>query len=394
MNQWMSGAGAQETGSHCALIMWSRPVSITYSCCWNIFDRTSPLQVWAGSWPACSAVALDMKPSLGTTAGLLPTTCYHLPSHGYSTSRWGMSPMPPQKQTGWGTDELCYLQNSSTHSPVSPGESLVAWWGSRISSMIPILEIHKLRFRGVWLTQHHPTASKTRPSEKRFITVTFCFSRYVISDSVNLRTVSLQAPLSMGFLRQEYWSGLPFPSPGDLPDPGIEPRSPPLQADFLWTEPQGTPFHRLEAKKRGKTYLLNFNHQKQSCVLSLSRVRLFMALWTIAHQPPLSMGIFQARIEVCCHDLLQRLFPTQGSNLGLLHCGRILLPLSHYGSPKVKLIVLKCLNISKYSLSFGRFNSHSELISALGAIYLITHTLWHFCLIFHTESSLKLHHVF
>ena len=41
-------------------------------------------------------------------------------------------------------------------------------------------------------------------------------------------TVAYQAPLSMGFPRQEYWSGLPFPSPGDLPDPGIEPRSPAL----------------------------------------------------------------------------------------------------------------------------------------------------------------------
>ena len=41
-------------------------------------------------------------------------------------------------------------------------------------------------------------------------------------------TVAYQAPLSMGFSRQEYWSGLPFPSPGDLPDPGIEPGSPAL----------------------------------------------------------------------------------------------------------------------------------------------------------------------
>ena len=44
-------------------------------------------------------------------------------------------------------------------------------------------------------------------------------------------TVVHQAPPSMEFSRQEYWSGLPFPSPGDLPDPGIEPRSPALQAD-------------------------------------------------------------------------------------------------------------------------------------------------------------------
>ena len=48
---------------------------------------------------------------------------------------------------------------------------------------------------------------------------------------VTPRTVSHQAPLSMGFSRQEYWSGLPFPSPGDLSDPGMEPRSPALQAN-------------------------------------------------------------------------------------------------------------------------------------------------------------------
>ena len=48
-----------------------------------------------------------------------------------------------------------------------------------------------------------------------------------------LWTVAYQAPLSMGFSRQEYWSGLLFPSPEDLPDPGIEPRSPALQADAL-----------------------------------------------------------------------------------------------------------------------------------------------------------------
>ena len=49
-------------------------------------------------------------------------------------------------------------------------------------------------------------------------------------------TVAFQTPLSMGFSRQEYWSGLPFPSPGDLPNPGIEPRSPALQAVSLPTE--------------------------------------------------------------------------------------------------------------------------------------------------------------
>ena len=49
--------------------------------------------------------------------------------------------------------------------------------------------------------------------------------------------VAYQAPMSMGFSRQEYWSGLPFPSPGYLPDPGIEPRSATLEADTLTSEP-------------------------------------------------------------------------------------------------------------------------------------------------------------
>ena len=51
--------------------------------------------------------------------------------------------------------------------------------------------------------------------------------------------VAYQAPQSMEFSRQEYWSGLPFPSPGDLPNPGIEPRSPALQTDALPSEPLG-----------------------------------------------------------------------------------------------------------------------------------------------------------
>ena len=69
-----------------------------------------------------------------------------------------------------------------------------------------------------------------------------------MSDSfVTSWTVDCQPPLTMGFPRQEYWSGLPFPSPGDLPNPGIKPVSTVLQADFfpffffLTTEPVGKP---------------------------------------------------------------------------------------------------------------------------------------------------------
>ena len=54
-------------------------------------------------------------------------------------------------------------------------------------------------------------------------------------------TVSCQAPLSIGFSRQEYWSGLPFPPPGDLPYPEVEPMSPALTGGFFTTEPPGKP---------------------------------------------------------------------------------------------------------------------------------------------------------
>ena len=58
----------------------------------------------------------------------------------------------------------------------------------------------------------------------------------------------------MGFSRQEYWSGLPFPSPGDLPDPGIEPGSPEFQADAVTTEPPGKPVDISNMK-----HIINFD---------------------------------------------------------------------------------------------------------------------------------------
>ena len=68
-----------------------------------------------------------------------------------------------------------------------------------------------------------------------------CYSLSRVQFFATPQTVACQAPLSMGFSRQEYWSGLPFTSPGDLPNPAIEPRSPPLQADSLPSEPPGKP---------------------------------------------------------------------------------------------------------------------------------------------------------
>ena len=79
-------------------------------------------------------------------------------------------------------------------------------------------------------------------------------SHSVMSDSLRPpRAVAYQAPLSMGSSRQEYWSGLPFPSPGDLPDPGIEPRSPTLQADALPSEP---PMVHVQTDEKGVVGIL------------------------------------------------------------------------------------------------------------------------------------------
>ena len=100
-------------------------------------------------------------------------------------------------------------------------------------------------------------------------------------------TVAYQAPPSVGFSRQEYWSGLPFPSPGDLPNSGIEPRPPTLQADSLPTESQG------KSKNTGVGSLF----------------------------------------------LLHRIFPIQDSNQGLLHCRQILFQLNYQGNPNQTLYV-------------------------------------------------------
>ena len=91
--------------------------------------------------------------------------------------------------------------------------------------------------------------------------------------------VARQAPLFMEFSGQEYWNGLPFPPPGDLSDPGIEPGSPAMQIDSLPSEPPGKA-HNLQIAA-------------MFTLLMLSPVHLFATLWTVAHQAPLSMRFFR-----------------------------------------------------------------------------------------------------
>ena len=106
------------------------------------------------------------------------------------------------------------------------------------------------------------------------------------------QTAASQAPLSMEFSRQEYWNGLPFPSPGDLPDSGIELRSPALQVDALPSKPSGKPKNRA----------------------------------------------------VGCHSLFQEIFPTKGLNPGLPHCRQTL----YHQSYKLSVILLHGKFVSSF----------------------------------------------
>ena len=98
------------------------------------------------------------------------------------------------------------------------------------------------------------------------------FSHYVMSNSfVTSWTGAHQTPLSMGFSRQEYWSGLLFPSPGDLPNPGIEPASPAFAGRFFTTEPPQT------------SYSLSFFSYKMGLTATSQRRSLIEIKWDGAH---------------------------------------------------------------------------------------------------------------
>ena len=141
-------------------------------------------------------------------------------------------------------------------------------------------------------------------------------------------TVAHQAPLSMEFSSQEYCSGQPFPSPGDHPNPGIEPVSPALQTDSLPSEPPGKPKYKWYATATAKSLqscltlcdpipgilqartlewvAISFSNAEKwkVKVKLLGHVRLFATPWTAAYQVPPSMGFFRQEYWSGCHCLL------------------------------------------------------------------------------------------
>ena len=117
-----------------------------------------------------------------------------------------------------------------------------------------------------------PPESKTRPQYpcpkvKLFWWWWWWFRLYAMSTLVTPWTVARQAPLSTGFPRQEYWSGLPLPSPGGLPNPGIKPESPELQADSLPTDTPGKP--QTNPLRRFKDIPLGWNSGRRKEKVSL-----------------------------------------------------------------------------------------------------------------------------
>ena len=126
---------------------------------------------------------------------------------------------------------------------------LLASW---LLAQIPTHLVHNLIYAHDFnshLKLMSPKAMKESESEVTQSCPTLC----------NPWTVAHQAPPSMGFSRHEDWSGLPFPSPGDLPDPGIEPRSPTLQADTLTSAPPGKPLNtRIQSLRKPPIETQNF----------------------------------------------------------------------------------------------------------------------------------------
>ena len=91
----------------------------------------------------------------------------------------------------------------------------------------------------------------------------------------------------MKFSRQEYWGGLQFPSPGDLPDPGSEPSSLTLQADSLPDRPQGKPFHSLNESNSILLYFISLVAQRAKRLLAVRETR----VWSLGQEDPLEKEI-------------------------------------------------------------------------------------------------------
>ena len=144
-------------------------------------------------------------------------------------------------------------------------------------------------------------------------------------------TAAYQAPPSVGFSRKEYWSGLPFPSPGDLPDPGIEPGSPAFQVDALTSEPWGTWIKKSSLSEKTTAmkytcthvclYVYTHTHTHKTRLNSKGLERTWKPKWVLwlptfdlGHLPPI-LVILNFYSFTRREEQMSKLTPTQGNRL-------------------------------------------------------------------------------
>ena len=157
------------------------------------------------------------------------------------------------------------------------------------------------------------------------VCVCVCVSRSVMSNSVTPWTVTHQGPLSMEFSRQEYWSGLPFPSPGDLPDPGLEPR---FLSSYIPASLVAQTVKRLPAKWETWVRSLGWEDLEKEMATHSSTLA-WKIPWMEEPGRLQSMGL--QRVE---HDWATFTFT-------FLYCRQILYHLSHQGRPLTILLIPK-----------------------------------------------------
>ena len=156
-------------------------------------------------------------------------------------------------------------------------------------------------------------------------------------------TVAHQAPLSMGFPRQEYWRGLPFPTSGNLPDLGIEPLSPVLVGGYLTSTPYGKPIH-IE---------VHFSSVTQLCPTLCNPMDCSMPGFPIHHQLPCLLKLMFIKLVMPSNSVIL--------------CCPLLLPPSIFRSIRVfsneSILCIRCPKYWTCSFSINLSNKYSGLIS-------------------------------
>ena len=145
------------------------------------------------------------------------------------------------------------------------------------------------------------------------------FSHSVVSNSATSWTVAHQAPLSLGFFGQQYWSGLPFPTPGDLPNPGIKPVYPALAGGFFSTEPPGKLYISISMVYHRILTIVSKLYSR-TLLLSILYVTVLHLLTSTSNSitptsPPQNSDIFVYNSELpCLLDLRDKMFslPLEG----------------------------------------------------------------------------------